>query len=587
VPPDLRAICAKCLKPATKERYEDAAQLAADLESFIDGTEVKARPRGRVERFLRLVSGHPVATLAVALSVIVLILLVALAFMHNKANKAQQAHKRADDALKQADDAREALEYKNREVLSSLNTILAMVSGDDMLGKDRRLHSVRREILKALEAVVQWSSGDPDAKEELAHHYEKIGRILAQLSKGSEGIIPFGEAATIWKGLAEEAGDGRDKAKFQHREAQMYLEIGRLLQERMFDLAEAQSKYNEALALWIGLMASYPCDEYLQHFAEVTHQLASLAEDNRNYTIAEEKYLQAIAVRRKLVDRNRDAPEHTLQSYEKDLARSLGYLGDLYIKRKNLFSAKDYYDESHKIRERLAKANSGNPSFRFQLARSWQNKGRLAWEGYDLDTAIKSYQDAEKIQDELVKRFGYDHEFKGDLQLTKNYLAELTIHLGHQLWAKQDDEGSLKCRQEAIAYLNKARDLGKELANEDRQDKGTPFEQSWTEVLTAKLDIIAKPKNATAALKSAMNHLQKGRAPLGPLDNYRMATLHALLAHCDGGRGDEADRAVHYLRIASELGFANLRYLEGDRSFEVLRSRTDFKVFLRAMKNEK
>jgi tetratricopeptide (TPR) repeat protein len=606
VPPDLRAICAKCLKPATKERYEDAAQLAADLERFIDGREVKARPRGRVERFLRLVSGHPVATLAAALSVIVLILLAALYFTRQSWLESQQAHQKAKEAG-------QALAKENRTTRKSINDILDAVSGD-RLGKNPHLNGVRRIMMKAFEAAVERSSGDPNAQEDLALIYEKIARISAQIDTGEDSVKYFMRAGEIWSHLAKEAGDNRYRADCQDKAAEMDLEIGQLWHRRMDKKAEAEAKYEECFKLWRGLTELSPRnDDYLQHFAEVKHLWASLAQDQRQFPHAKNLYLEAIGDRDELVDRNPKAADGAdaearwnrwttpktvdarQRSYEEDLARSLGYLGDLYINNLNdQPRGGKAYKASHSIREKLHKKDPDNPRFRFQLARSWTNLGRLAWAEYDLNGAIKKLQEAEKIQDGLVKEFRPVREYRGDLLETYNTLAEWTIHLGHRSLTENNVEDYLDYlvrKREASNLLNKARALGGELAKEDPGDKSIPFERAWTEALTAILHLIEKGAVASEAIDKASKHLDEAREPNGPLDNYRMATLHALLAHCDGGRGAEAaaqaDKAMEYLHTAHRLGLANHNYLEGDRSFEVLRSRTDFKVFLRAMKNEK
>src|SRR5262249_14418032 len=120
-------------------------------------------------------------------------------------------------------------------------------------------------------------------------------------------------------------------------------------------------------------------------------------------------------------------------AYEEDLARGLGYLGDLYINKLNSpVRAEGVYEKSHRIRERLYTKGKKPPRFCFQLARSWQNRGKLAWTKYDLYTAIKMFQKAEELQVQLVNKFSQVREYKGDLQETYNTLAEWTIHLGHR-----------------------------------------------------------------------------------------------------------------------------------------------------------
>jgi hypothetical protein len=71
---DLETICLKCLEKEPNKRYASAQALAEDLERFLEGDAVKARPLGERESAVRWAKKHPItAALTILFTVVALL----------------------------------------------------------------------------------------------------------------------------------------------------------------------------------------------------------------------------------------------------------------------------------------------------------------------------------------------------------------------------------------------------------------------------------------------------------------------------------------------------------------------------------
>ena len=99
VPRDLETICLKCLGKDPRDRYGSAAALADDLERFLGGKPVRARPAGTLGHALRWSRRHPaVAALMVALTLALVAGYAATMHQWQEAVKGRDAAERATKA---------------------------------------------------------------------------------------------------------------------------------------------------------------------------------------------------------------------------------------------------------------------------------------------------------------------------------------------------------------------------------------------------------------------------------------------------------------------------------------------------------
>lgn len=112
VPRDLEAICLKCLAKRPSERYQTAQQLADDLDRFLTGEPILARPPDMLEGLWKWARRHPLAMGTASVAACALIALTVVTSIYNA---------RLSSAIVRAD--REA--ETRRQLLYSANIQLA------------------------------------------------------------------------------------------------------------------------------------------------------------------------------------------------------------------------------------------------------------------------------------------------------------------------------------------------------------------------------------------------------------------------------------------------------------------------------
>jgi tRNA A-37 threonylcarbamoyl transferase component Bud32 len=139
-PRDVETICLKCLQKEPVRRYESAEALADDLQRFVEGRPIVARPVGRMERAAKWVRRNPV--IAGMSAVVVLALLGGTAVSTGFGIEAWHQAKRAKD--------NEANAIAKGKELEIANVALSQSADDLKHSRDELVTTLARSLLRPL-----------------------------------------------------------------------------------------------------------------------------------------------------------------------------------------------------------------------------------------------------------------------------------------------------------------------------------------------------------------------------------------------------------------------------------------------------
>ncbi|MEN0111175.1 MAG: serine/threonine-protein kinase [Planctomycetota bacterium] len=189
-PSDLRVICQKCLAKAPGDRYASASALAADLQAYLHGFPIAARPVGPIRRAVAWSRRNP-AYAAMAAAIVVSLLAgaaISTAFGIEATRQAARAQRNAQtlgDAIEE-------------------NFLFA----SDTLSESPGMQAVRERLLRSAEGYYQRMIDGGDASPEtLADARFRLGRVLRGLGRLDEAQESLRDSVTALQTIEETSGN--------------------------------------------------------------------------------------------------------------------------------------------------------------------------------------------------------------------------------------------------------------------------------------------------------------------------------------------------------------------------------------------
>ena len=420
VPRDLETICLKALAKDPHRRYARAAELAEDLDRFLSGLPVLARPTPLWERALKWTRRHPAAAALAAVSVLAVVSVLTFGALwldtrrraaeanemqqivradieRTNRQQAEQLRKLADEARDAAITARQQAEANFQDAQDAVNQMLTSV-GYEQLAYEPHMEKIRQELLvKALafyERFLKEKSSDPAIRYQTGRAQLRVAEIHDMLG--------------------------------QHE--------------------PAEKAFRAALTLLIDLSTQFPDNpDYRRELAASYNNLGNLLKETGRVALAERAYREALTGRQQLAEA---FPESAV--YRLDLAGSYNNLGLVLKSLGQPRAAEEQIREGENLLAALHQEFPTRPAYAQELANHHNNHGTvLAVLGKNADAAAH-FAKADRLYQDLVNRFPAVPDYRQGLAVTHKHVGDLLRDTDPRK-AEKEYRLALKLRRSLVA----------------------------------------------------------------------------------------------------------------------------------------
>jgi tetratricopeptide (TPR) repeat protein len=451
---DLETVCLRCLHKDPHRRYESAAALADDLERWLRGEPILARPVGRLESFWRWCRRQPVqAALGAALLLAVVLGVSLVVWQWQRAEEnyraAEKSRQEAEENARVAEVHRRAAVAREAEVEDSfrlaheaVKDFTTRVSQSGQL-EAHGLDPLHRDLLQKAQAYyekfLKRRRHDPALRRELAEATVRLADIIRDTGPPEKALTPYRRVLALCQELVRADPRSpllrRNEALLHSRIAAVFHVLGRR-GDALDSSLRAKAVLEDALRTW-------PEDESLEaELAGTYHNLGTTLGGENRVGAGLAAFAQARARYEKLLRGRPDDPD--LQA---KLAHTHNNLGMLLGNHDRWDEALEAHRKAASLRGQLAHRFPGDRGLQLALAESLWNLGNCSRERGQPGESVKPLAEAQGILERLVR--ARPHMIPYRVQLGLNSAA-----LGLGRLAK-NDPGALDSLEQARQIFQK------------------------------------------------------------------------------------------------------------------------------------
>jgi tetratricopeptide (TPR) repeat protein len=282
------------------------------------------------------------------------------------------------------------------EMLSSAGNDFARVAADVPPVEEFR----RNLLLKAKDFYSEFTKQKPDREEfraEMARAHFRLGDIQRLLQQVDDAIAEYEKAAQEFESLAKEYPP---KPEYRQLLATTYNWLGETERPIRRYGSKAEQAYQAALGIQEELHIQFPQNAAYQQELARTHYNRGILRTDGAGPAADSEFREAIALLQPLAEM-KQLPD--IAHVRQDLARTYNNLGRLLLRSGRADEAQTLYEQAIQIHESIIQLDSENREYKSELATFYDNLAILLEEKGQLDQANQRNRQALEVLEALAQ----------------------------------------------------------------------------------------------------------------------------------------------------------------------------------------